>query len=84
MTQTTIELDYPFEFEGEKITEINLRRAKYKDLKAARAMKEIDVQDYLFSTLSEHPPELFAEMDPVDIVKIEKVIMGFLGLTAES
>jgi hypothetical protein len=36
--------------------------------------------DYFLTTLSERPQELIDELDPVDVAKMDKVVMDFLGL----
>lgn len=75
-----VELEYPFDFEGESVKKVTLRRPKYKEVKHSRKLKEYQILDYFLTTLSERPQELIDECDPTDVYKMDKLVMYFLGL----
>ena len=79
----TIELEYPIKFENENIKKIKLRRPKYKEVKHSRTLEQEDVLDYFLSTLSDKPAELFGEMDHTDVARMDKAVMGFLGVSID-
>lgn len=67
----TIELEYPFEFAGDEITTIELRRATGKDLKLCMKGKN-DMEDSmaLAARLSGHLPAVFDLMDMADLTEV--------------
>lgn len=69
MIAKKIPLDYPFEFGGEKVTELNMRRSTCMEHIYNQEMdgSEIEMQHELFGNLCEVDPELFEEMDEADI-----------------
>jgi len=79
ITQETIELIQPFDYMGEQVTELTLRRPKMKDLRRIGAAKGTDADRaaLMIQILSGLSPKAVDEIDGVDIDKISKVIDSF-------
>ena len=79
--KTIITLSYPIEFAGRKITEVNLRRAKTKDVLNAKKMHkdDEDIQLAIIANLGEIEPDALKELDMADYKKISETIEGFLS-----
>lgn len=78
-----IKLDVPFEFDGETISSITMRRPKVRDKLRAKDAKgdEMDKGLALISNLVERPIEFLMEIDEVDLDKLETQYMAFTGRT---
>ena len=77
----TIKLDYPIDFEGGKLAEINVRRPKVSDVTAARKGKkdEAEQEVALIATLTGLPVSAIEELDLADYKKLQEVLGGFFG-----
>lgn len=77
---TKIELTYPIEIAGAKISTISMRRPKVKDQlvseKAGPTSAEKEVR--LFCNLCEVSPEVIQELDMVDYLQLQKAYTAFL------
>lgn len=76
-----IDLAYPIEFEGTKLTKITLRRPSVKDARKARTAHKdaADQEIALVSALSGLPPSAIEELDLSDYSKIQEALSGFFG-----
>lgn len=72
----TIKLDYPIkDGEGKEITELHIRRAKAKDLRAAQSQRnEADQEFYLIGLLTGLVIEDVAELDIADYQKVQEAL----------
>ena len=82
----TVKLQFPIGLaDGRKLEEINLRRAKVRDMKTAqRATKDqIEQEILLLATLSEErlTPEDIEELDAADYAKIQDAFQRMVGST---
>ena len=77
-----ITLLYPTQVNGERISSVTMRRAKYRDQKAIMGKESDEAIDILFVNLTQLPLETIMEFDPIDIKRMEKVVMYFLGMGA--
>ena len=80
----TVKLQFPIGLaDGRKLEEINLRRAKVRDMKTAqRATKDqIEQEILLLATLSEErlTPEDIEELDAADYAKIQDAFQRMVG-----
>ncbi|URL01240.1 phage tail assembly protein [Avibacterium sp. 20-126] len=73
MSEIIISLDYPItDGEGKTITELHLRRAKAKDLRAAQSQKnEADQEFFLVARLTGLVMEDVGELDVADYQKVQ-------------
>ncbi len=70
-TAVTIKLEYPVEFADEEISEIKLRRANGKDLKAAmKGTNPVADSIALAVRLSGQLPAVFDIMDAADLTEV--------------
>lgn len=71
-----ITLDYPIkDGHGNDVSELKMRRAKAKDLRAAQSQKsEADQEFYLIATLTNLTLEDVAELDIADYQKVQNAI----------
>ncbi|WP_320169943.1 phage tail assembly protein [Maridesulfovibrio sp.] len=76
-----ITLDYPVDFGGVEIKELNMRRAKVRDQKAARksTKNDADYESVLFANLCEVSPDLIDDLDMKDYKKLQEKYKGFLS-----
>ncbi|MBX9838435.1 MAG: phage tail assembly protein [Silvanigrellaceae bacterium] len=77
---TTIVLEYPLQHGESPITELNIRRPLYRDVKGKKAT---DLADYsytidLLSKLTQLPVSVFDNLDYGDMFKCIKVLNDFL------
>jgi hypothetical protein len=74
-------LDYPIDFEGGKLTEIQLRRPQVKDVtKSQKGNADAgDAEVKLVATLSGLPPSAIESLDLADYKKVQDVLKGFFG-----
>jgi len=82
MSKTNVKLGQPILVGDQKITEVNLRRPKVKDL---RALDHLDVNANdltrgieMAAILTSLTPEAIDELDAADFAAISDVIAGFL------
>lgn len=77
----TITLDYPIDFEGGKLTKVDLRRPKVADVIAARKGKKDEAEQEvgLIATISGLPPAAIEELDLADYKKLQEYLSGFFG-----
>lgn len=71
-----ITLDYPIkDGEGKEISELKMRRAKAKDLRAAQSQtNEVDQEFYLMAMLTGLVLEDIAELDFADYKKLQSAL----------
>lgn len=83
-TSATIDLDFPFDYKGEKITSITLRRPKVRDSIAVDKIKGGEFQRGLamIANLADREPELLHELDDVDLEKVQAQYLAFTGRQA--
>jgi hypothetical protein len=84
-TIATITLDYPFDFDGEKITSLEMRRPKVRDnLKASKAGNDFESLLVLLANLVQRPVEMFDGMDEIDFTKLQEQYAAFTGRQAQT
>ena len=78
---TTIKLKHPLTVEGAGVTELNLRRPKVRDVRAADKAGGSDAEREvrLFANLCEVTPSTIEEMDMADYLKLQKAYQDFLS-----
>ena len=77
---TTITLSFPVETEGEKVTELKMRRPKVRDMLAADAGgSDAQKELRLFANLCEVTPKTIENLDMADYLKVQEVYSGFLS-----
>jgi hypothetical protein len=76
-----IELQFPIDFEGGKLSKIELCRPKVADVvKARKGLKDEAEQEVaLIAKLSGLPPAAIEDLDIADYKKIQEVLSGFFG-----
>lgn len=76
-----IDLLYPIDFEGGKLSKVELRRPKVSDVvKARKGLKDEAEQEVaLISKLSGLPPAAIEDLDVADYKKLQEVLSGFFG-----
>lgn len=81
MSSKTIELDYPIQKDGTKISSMEMRRPKVKDTKNAdkAASDDAGKELQLFSYLTGQNPEDLEEMDMADYRKLQDAYSDFLA-----
>lgn len=75
----TITLEYPFEFAGDEVTEITLRRATGKDLKSMKGQNGMADSLALAARLSGQLPAVFDLMDGADVTAVLNEVGNLLG-----
>ena len=76
----TVKLKYPFEYHGEQITEIGIRRPKVGDIEALDNVKgESRRSIVLLRHLTGRSDDFIRKFDLVDLEKMTKVLSSFLG-----
>ncbi|ENN90829.1 phage tail assembly protein [Bartonella schoenbuchensis] len=74
----TYKLLSPVEVEGKERTEITLRPPKVKDAQAIEKAEGVEQTVILISRLSEWPEEAISELAMIDMIKIGKILEGFM------
>jgi hypothetical protein len=76
-----IELQFPIDFEGGKLSKVELRRPKVADVvKARKGLKDEAEQEVaLIAKLSGLPPAAIEDLDIADYKKLQEVLSGFFG-----
>jgi len=76
-----IKLKYPIDVAGEKITSLNLRRPKVRDMLAADRASGSDAEKEvsLFANLCEVSPDAIMELDGADYQQLQEIYSGFLS-----
>lgn len=71
---------------GEAVTQLSLRRAKVKDLKAARKISNNpqDWDELILSRITGLPPEDFDEMDLADFLELQSRFQAITRVGGES
>lgn len=80
-----MQLKYPVEVDGETISEINLRRAKAKDLRSLEAAKNgegIEETFLMLSILSDQPVSVIEEIDVEDFTSLAEALADFFPKVA--
>ncbi len=80
----TVKLDYPIkDGQGNEVTELNIRRAKARDVRKMQGNTETEQSISLLATLTGLVPEDIDELDVSDFVRasqvIEKMLKGKSG-----
>lgn len=80
-TRLTYRLRYPIEHAGEAIEELDYRRAKGRDIRAALKTRSGggDVYTSLLVNLFEHPEALFDNLDASDYMALVDICDDFLS-----
>ncbi|EPW3766021.1 phage tail assembly protein [Vibrio fluvialis] len=83
---TALKLQYPIEFEGKKIEELNIRRPLVRDqLIADKQNKDTaDKEMHLMSLLAGVDQEVIQMLDLYDYGEVQQVIMGFRKKPSQS
>ncbi|ENM6576165.1 phage tail assembly protein [Vibrio fluvialis] len=83
---TPLKLQYPIEFEGKKIEELNIRRPLVRDqLIADKQNKDTaDKEMHLMSLLAGVDQEVIQMLDLYDYGEVQQVIMGFRKKPSQS
>ena len=81
LTTTSFPLTPPFDFKGERVTSVTLRRPKGREIRAMQNGKgsQIDRSFALMASLAEREVELFDDMDAADIRQIDAWLNEILG-----
>jgi len=77
----SIKLKYPIDVAGEKITSLNLRRPKVRDMLAADKTggSEAEKEVAMFANLCEVSRDAILELDGADYGQLQKTYSGFLS-----
>jgi len=76
----TIELQYPIEVNGERITQLTLRRVTVGDLEIMnRETDDLAKAIRLLSLISELSPDDVRRLDAADFNRISEAVSDFLG-----
>ncbi|MDH5179762.1 MAG: phage tail assembly protein [Gammaproteobacteria bacterium] len=77
----TIVLEYPVTVNGQEYSELNMRRPKVRDQKAASVKGKTDAEREisLFANLCEVEPALIEELDMTDYTAIQETYQDFLS-----
>lgn len=80
-TKTTITLKYPVEYQGRKITELQMRRATAGDMQLAnkQGKDEFEREINLFASLTETEPAALKLLDLADYKEIQKTFEDFFS-----
>ena len=86
MSKNHTKLDYPVTVDGDKITALDMRRAKVRDQLIAEKSGDTESEQEvaLFANLCEVTPETIKELDIADYVKLQEVYKGFLSSPRKS
>lgn len=81
ITTKLFPLTHPFDFKGERVSEVTLRRPKGREIRAMQNGKgsQIDRSFALMASLAEREVELFDDMDAADIRQIDAWLNEILG-----
>ena len=80
----TIELEYPFEYKGEQVTEITIRRPKMRDMKKAQKHKDdMEKSINMIADLAEVEPKMIEELDTEDFGKVSAKVGEFMGVSED-
>lgn len=77
----TFTMAVPFQFEGETVNQVTLRRPKGREVRAMQNSQGAvgDASFAIMATLAERPEALFDEMDGADVLKVEAWVNAILG-----
>lgn len=82
---TTIKLQYPVTVDAVEYEELNMRRCKVRDRRAAAKQKtDEDREITLIANLCEVPPSVIDELDSVDYAELQKVLSSFFGSSLQA
>lgn len=78
---TTIELKHPITLNGIEVSQLNLRRPKVRDVRAADKAGSTDSEReiWLFANLCEATPEAIEELDMADYLQVQRAYQDFLS-----
>lgn len=81
MTQTTYDLAFPIDLNGQTIKNVTLRRPKGNDLVAAQraSTNELERSMALVERLAEFAPGTCGEMDALDVDALATLVGGMMG-----
>ncbi len=76
-----IPLDFPVDFDGERVEKLTMRRPKVRDSFKASRLKGDDFERglTLMADLCERPKELLLELDEIDLEKLQAQYGSFTG-----
>ena len=78
---TTYTLTEPIEVDGEQVTELQVRRLKVRDIRAASKRgkgDDVDMGVHMVALVTDLTPEQVDELDAADFVALSEVVAGFL------
>lgn len=79
----TLDLKHPFEFGGETVTELHIRRPKLRDMKrAAKVKDDLEKSVTMLADLAEVTPKLLEELDTEDFTRACDMLGEFMGVSA--
>jgi len=81
MSKVKIELMHSIEIDGAKVSVIQLRRPKVRDMLSVEKSVDNDAEKeiQLFANLSELSPDNLLELDMADYAKLQKAYQDFLS-----
>ena len=81
LTTNSFPLNHPFDFKGDRVTEVTLRRPKGREIRAMQNGKasQIDRSFELMANLAEREVGLFDDMDAADIRQVDVWLNEILG-----
>ena len=81
MSKVKIELTHSLEIDGAKVSVIQLRRPKVRDMLSVEKSVDNDAEKeiQLFANLSELSPDNLLELDMADYAKLQKAYQDFLS-----
>ncbi len=77
----TLELQYPFEADGETIRQLTLRRPLVRDRLISEKMSgsEVEKEIRFIANLCALPPQHIEHLDMADYVKLQEALADFLS-----
>lgn len=81
MSKVKIQLSHSIEIDGAKVSVIQLRRPKVRDMLSVEKSVDNDAEKeiQLFANLSELSPDNLLELDMADYAKLQKAYQDFLS-----
>jgi Phage tail assembly chaperone proteins, E, or 41 or 14 len=81
MNRIKIELNHPIDIAGAKVSVLQLRRPKVRDMLSVEKSAENDAEKeiQLFANLCEVSPDDLLELDMADYAKLQKTYQDFLS-----
>lgn len=77
-----LQLKHPFEFNGEQVTTLSIRRPKLRDMKRVQKVKDdLEKSITMLADLAEVEPKLLEELDTEDFTRACDLLGEFMGVS---